>query len=580
MRSNMGGALPMNQRVARYLIGVSFGLSGALAQVEPLSIKVSTRLIQVGVVAHDREGNPVGDLQKSDFEIFDDGKRRDAAFFSSEFRAQRVEPLSLPLNTFSNRLGTQASTNATVILLDGLNTHIRDQVFAKPQLVSFLEQIEPSDRVGIFALGQQLRVLHDLSTDASSLIAALNRYKGRAGSELLASELPTEALKRGDLATGVMPTQPMDPRISAGGGADDDSFDLAEKFFQEFVEESSRRPADFYLEQRVRWTARGLQSIGRYLAGIPGRKSLIWVSASFPLTVGFEDALDTGSPSREWRTFRGEIEKATRSLNEANVAVYPVDARGLAPPGGLDVEGRLFPSQPGRLARGVPIYTPTPRNLDVIHLLAERTGGKAFYNTNDIGSAVRAALKDSEVTYTLGFYANSEKPDGKFHDIKVRVKRKGVRVRHRKGYVARSEAVFDTEQRSDEIRQLLHAPIDATMVGIYVRHEPDAEEAGSVKLTIRVESSDITLQPNGERRQGKLEIVVAQKDLEGEILATESQTLDLNLTRRNYESITRDGAMLLWKTVEPIPEVAEFRVVIVDHPSGTMGSLRVPYAVN
>ena len=101
-----------------------------------------------------------------------------------------------------------------------------------------------------------------------------------------------------------------------------------------------------------------------------------------------------------------------------------------------------------------------------------------------------------------------------------------------------------------------------------------------MKLTIRVEASDITLQPNGERRQGKLEIVVAQKDLEGEILATESQTLDLNLTQRNYESITRDGAMLLWKTVEPNPEVAEFRVVIVDHPSGTMGSLRVPYTVN
>ena len=576
MGSKMAGALPMNQRVARCLAAVFFGLSEAFAQVEPPVIKVSTRLIQVGVVAHDRDGNPVGDLLKSDFEIFDDGKRRDAAFFSLERRAQRVEPLRLPLNTFSNRIGTQASTNATVILLDGLNTNIRDQAYAKPQVVSFLKQIEPSDRVGIFALGQQLRVLHDLSTDASSLIAALSSYKGRAGSELLASELPTEALKRGDLAPGKTPTVPGMP---AGGGASNAAADLADKFFQEFVQEASRRPAVFYLEQRVRWTARGLQTIGRYLAGIPGRKSLIWVSASFPLTVGFEDALDTGSPSREWRTFRGEMEEATRTLNEANVAVYPVDARGLAPPGGLDVEGRLFPSQPGRLARGVPIYTPAPRNLDVLHLLAERTGGKAFYNTNDIGSAVRAALKDSEVTYTLGFYANSEKLDGKFHDIKVRVKRKGVRVRHRKGYVARNEAVFDTKQRSDEIRQLLHAPIDATTIGIYVRHEPDAEETGSVKLTIRVDASDITLEPNGERRQGKLNIVIAQKDLEGEILATESQTLDLNLTQRNYESITRDGAMLLWKTVEPNPEVAEFRVVIVDHPSNTMGSLRVPYVV-
>ena len=549
--------------------------AGLSAQDQPPVIKVSTRLIEVGVVAHDRRGAPVVDLSQADFEVFDDGKRREVAFFSFESREQLVEPLPLPLNTFSNRIGTRASTNATVVLLDALNTKIRDQAYAKQQVVSFIEQIEPHDRVGIFALGRELRVLHDLSTDASGLIAALKRYKGRAATDLLASELPTEAIKRGDLAPGPPPSAPGMP---AGAGPSSDAIELTEKIFREFVEEANRRPADFYLEQRVRRTARALVQIGRYLAGIPGRKSLIWVSASFPFTVGFEDALDTGGPSREWRTFRGEMEKATRALNEGNVAVYPVDARGLAPPGGLDVEARLFPSQPGRLARGVPQYSPAPRNLDVVHFLAERTGGRAFYNTNDIGAAARAALEDSRAAYTLGFYADSDQLDGKFHNIKVRVKRKGVKVRHRKGYTARTEADLGGEQRSDAIRGLLHGPTDATAIGLYVRHEPDAAEPGSVKLTIRVDAPDVTLEPSGERRQGKIEIVIAQKNAAGEVLGVASWTVDLNLTPRNYESITRDGGMLLWKTLPPDPEIEEFRVVIVDHPSGAMGSLRVPYS--
>jgi hypothetical protein len=107
--------------------------------------------------------------------------------------------------------------------------------------------------------------------------------------------------------------------------------------------------------------------------------------------------------------------------------------------------------------------------------------------------------------------------------------------------------------------------------------EPSPESA--VKLTIRVALGGVTLDRQGDRWKGKLEVVVAQNSVEGKTLHVESQNVDLNLTEGDYQKIARSGGMLLWKTVTPKPDIAEFRVVVVDHPRTLMGSLRLPHRV-
>jgi len=528
------------------------------------------------------DGKPLSGLMRDDFELLDEGKPREIAFFSAESAAAPAPAVTLPPNAYSNRMAaTSGARNATVILFDGLNTEIRDQAYAKNQVIEFLEQIQPEDRVAIFVLGQELHVLHDFTSDSRSLLAALEQYKGRVSTELRASQSVAERERQSRIV--VDPTQPGFPGTPgvadspgpAGGGGGGAA--LLEQIFREFIAEANRRPSDFYTRQRGMWTARALFNIGHYLAAVPGRKNLIWVSSSLPFTVGLEQAFESGRMSREGFTFREEVEAAVRALNQGNVAIYPVDARGLAAPAAVDVQMHRFPVS-GRGER-MSSFSPAPQNLHIMHALSKKTGGKTFYGTNDIRTAVRTALEDAGAGYTLGFYPGDE-PDGKFHRIRVRVKRKGADTRHREGYVALADRPSGEQQRAEEIRYLLHGPVDATAIGLDVRKElTEPSPESRVKLTIRVGLGGITLDRQGDRWKGKLEVVVAQNNVEGKTLHVESQNVDLNLTESDYQKIARSGGMLLWKTVTPEPEIAEFRVVVVDHPRTLMGSLRLPHTV-
>jgi VWFA-related protein len=145
-----------------------------------------------------------------------------------------------------------------------------------------------------------------------------------------------------------------------------------------------------YWRGRSGLTMVALLAIADHAAGIPGRKNLVWLTASLPST----------GPA------------IARLLNQANIAIYPVDARGL-------------------VASFNPHFRPI--GLDVMQELADETGGRAFYNNNDISGAIRKAVDDSDVSYTLGFYLNSGSLDGQFHELKIRVDRPGLEVRYPSG---------------------------------------------------------------------------------------------------------------------------------------------------
>src|SRR6202023_1796025 len=107
----------------------------------------------------------------------------------------------------------------------------------------------------------------------------------------------------------------------------------------------------------------------------------------------------------EHRTVQEEADRASRALNNANVAIYPVDARGLMPdPSGAMSAAKRGPTNLKMLTKpGINI----PEGHDTMQMLADRTGGKAFINTNDLRGAIRKAIEDAEVTYTIGFYPAS-----------------------------------------------------------------------------------------------------------------------------------------------------------------------------
>ncbi len=167
----------------------------------------------------------------------------------------------------------------------------------------------------------------------------------------------------------------------------------------------SRTEAAFYQSRRILDTFSALEAIAGELREIPGRKNLLWVSAGFPLVIG------TPENTAEMRTFGAEMDRAVRALSAANITVYPIDARGVTP--------------------GSPYVT-----VSTMLELAHETGGKAYYNRNDIHQAVREALDDSRSAYVLTYSPRPLDDDGSYHRIRVETTRPGVQLRYRLGYYA------------------------------------------------------------------------------------------------------------------------------------------------
>jgi VWFA-related protein len=155
--------------------------------------------------------------------------------------------------------------------------------------------------------------------------------------------------------------------------------------------------AAFYQEQRWSRTLDALTAIARIMQDAQGQKNLLWVTAGFPPPASHQD-----------------IESAMRELAGAKLMLYPVDARGILASFQANV------------------------NVGTMQELAEQTGGRVFYNDNDTGALVRAALDDSREGYVLTYAPSGYRQDGSAHQVRLKTSRKGVELRYRPGYFADS----------------------------------------------------------------------------------------------------------------------------------------------
>ncbi len=539
------------------LLALAIGFAQQAQKPETV-VRVTTRLVQVNVVVHDKKGQPVSDLTKDDFVVLDEGQEQQIRFFSVEsVLAPKQEPAPLPANTWSNGIDRQPGVpnSLTVILFDTLNTRTKDQPYARAQMVKFLKQLQPQDRIAIYSLGNGLKVLHDFTRDSESLVRAISRYGTHINTEVEAST--AELADTGD--------EELDAIMNA----------------------ANERMANFYLERRVETTLQALTAIAGHLAGLPGRKNLIWVSGGFPFNYGM-DLLAEGNINADVKLFNQEIGRASQAVNNGNIAIYPVDARGLV--GTADIMPSLSASsatrRPQVMAAGDRRAQAQFRaTLDTMKDIAERTGGRAFYNTNDIMGSVRRAIDDSRVTYVLAFYPRQEGWDGRFHKLKVRVKRPGVEVRFRQGFYTLPEEAMNDKQRETATLNVLRSPLEASTLGLTVRliTAPAGGHAASparlpsdpVRFEMIVDPRQLTLSRQGDRLKGSIYFVFEQKKADGRSLKLKSEIVQLNFTEARYQEMIA-GGMAVSAEWQVEPEAEQMRVVIFDGSSAALGSLTFP----
>lgn len=473
------------------------------------SVKVTTRLVIVDVVAHDKKGRAVTDLETSDLRILEDGKEQPITSFvlqrpGPSAAEPEQEQVALPANMVSNARKFPPSTALNVILLDSLNSTFLNQAYVRIEMVKFLEKLPQGQPVAVFTLGRRLHMVQDFTTDLTQLKAVVNAFKGERSAVL---QNPTGTTEMSMVPQGFAAQALTDP---IGG-------DPALLYqMKEFAEQTTDDQSDM----RVQYTYSALLSLGRILSRYPGRKNLIWVSESIPMnvfaTVTSKVAVNPASGQTE-DVYTGHISDRTHGdqlaylgnlLSDGQVSVYPVDARGLIGSplynaanaiSGQGVMGGLGMQGEGKQAEE--LFQAHASMLDI----ADKTGGKAYYNRNDIDNALGDGIRDGSTYYVLGYYPENKKWDGRFRKIQIKTRRKGINLRYRTGYFAvdREADMARHPDRKDVDYNLalsMDSPIFSALL-FKAEINPPAADSTTVYLRYAIDPESIQFIPDAEGLQ-------------------------------------------------------------------------------
>ena len=300
------------------------------------------RLVEVDVVVRNQQGTAAR-LTRDDFRLFDRGQPQSIVSFEAHSPGElRQPPAPLPPLVYVNRSGRDTGpAGATAVLLDGLNTRIEDGAAARGQLLKFLGQIEPGDRVSVYLMGSRLRVMQPHTGE---------------------SQNPAKPLPPGAVA---------DPNVA---GVEE----MAAIFSGRDPELHAYGPAE-----RAKRTAEQLVQLARHMGRAPGRKSLIWLSGGIPLTPW------DGDP----KGLSAEMARVAQALSDSVIAIYPVDAGALFAPkarrAGTETLTRL-----AALTGGRPFTAPGDLSQVVHAVLAESA---VSYTLGFAADAAGAALEFREL---------------------------------------------------------------------------------------------------------------------------------------------------------------------------------------
>ncbi len=346
-----------------------------------LVIHQSVRRVVVDVVVSDSNGKSVSGLTADDFAVAEDGRaQRVRSFDVHDFdvisQSLPKRPASLPPNTFVNVPSGPERGPLYVLLMDVLDMSVDDQPTAREQVMKFIRSKPLGTRFAIFVLSDGLYLVQGFTEDRNALADAVNPKNPRAHI----------------------------PRI----------FLYADNF------------------QPYYSAPRALIGIAKFLADLPGHKNLIWLSASFQSAI-----LPSSDPTVEGLSSSEEIKETTDTLARGQIAVYPIDVRGTFV--------TTVNAHPGSLGPGMGMVTDSDSTaLNASYLaergIAEETGGRAFYGTNDVAAALTEATETGGRYYTLTYSPSNQKYDGRLRHIHVELAKRGYHLEYRRSYYGNSSS--------------------------------------------------------------------------------------------------------------------------------------------
>lgn len=372
--------------------------------IPTFTLRTTVNRVVLDVVVKDAHGAPVHGLTRDDFTVQEDGApQRLLSFDTSNFDAGMVytpaKLAPLPQNTFVDLPRSPERGPLYVILYDLVNIPNDDQVFARKQLVKFIENTPDGARFAIFVSSDGVHLVQGFTSNRQELFAAIDPKNSR-------------------------PHVPVVFLMGINFGQNDP---LA--------------------------AASRLTSIAEYLAPLPGRKNLIWMASMFPLRL-FPAITDT-------QQNKEAAQKALDTLAANQIAVYPVDVSGVvlsevyASPetsglGGISTDSRDYgmtipmvtspggsaptPAPAGASVTGGHGYSLTNASYQQQDEIARVTGGEAIYSSNDVSQSLKTVTEDGGSYYTLTYSPTNKNYNGKLRKVHIELSLKGNRLLYRRAY--------------------------------------------------------------------------------------------------------------------------------------------------
>ena len=183
-------------------------------------------------------------------------------------------------------------------------------------------------------------------------------------------------------------------------------------------------------------------------------------------------------------------------------------------------------------------------------------------------------LKTPKSPTHLGFYADEKDLDGSYRELKVKVARKGVDTRYRKGYFATPLTAVDSQPASEILKNALSSPADATGLGLTASLTPDPAHAGSFILALGMDMQNLSLAAKNNRWADMLNFVIMQQAAAGLVLDAVQNSIKIDVTDENRDKLLRDG-LVLSVAITPAPGLSQIRVAVMDQATGNVGTLRI-----
>jgi VWFA-related protein len=560
-----GGPMPLNAQQAA-------------ADVPAITIRTNTRLVVVDVVVTHKNGMPFADLKPEDFTLEENGKKQKISVFIPPGIVNRTVSVA-PAGVLSNHPeNVVASGVPIVLLLDATNSAFKDQAYARSQMLKYVaEQGKTGRPMAVLTLTDRLAVLQQFTSDPQILMTAIKSFR------------PQEQI-----------LQPGAPAPESHGSADgpglratDSGIATAAQAIQAFAD----LQIGYNIERRTLITLDAMQALSRMLGGLPGRKNVVWLTANLPFDLVPEDRAVTdaelladlpgqgkqrsvsvnaaGSQAAEQRQlYAPQIREAEARLASAGIAIYPVDLNGLV--GGMESsatrQGSVY-SDTAFSDRASGKLSALQSTQVTMEEIAAETGGKAYINQNEIKDGIALAAADEKASYSLGYYPENKKWDGKMRSIKVKVGQGDTQLRYRKGYYAVEPGPAKDRNFEQDVAAALAVDAPATQVSFMAQAKPG--DPGKIRVVLLVDAHTLTAEDAGGSKKMNVNLYATIWGSADKSMAARSIKVDKTFDAATYQQIL-DHGMMVPIDLEVPTGGTELRLAVLDNKTGYIGTVSGP----